>query len=160
MAITATVVHSGHNRLRYLLSTLSTGADTGVITTIGDPTPDILTDLGTNQGPLMLMAKVVDQGYAQFAAGAQTQAKARALWLSDRFAISPATGLADQGLDIIPSALCHLTPVTGLGNAWAVDANIDGGGNPTINIASLAVSDGLVAAQCYLDIYVPDTIGD
>jgi hypothetical protein len=158
MAITATLVHAGHNRLRYLLSTLAVAGDTGVITTTGAATPDILTDLGTNQGPLMAMAKVITLGYGQFAAGVQTQAKARALWLSDRSVSDPAASLA--GLNIVTTAICRLTPRTGLTASWWVDAGIDGGGNPVINVSALGVSDGEVAGTCYLDIYVPDTIGD
>ena len=162
MAITATLVHSGHNRLRYLLSTLSTGADTGVITTTGAATPDILTDLGTNQGPVMLLAKAFTQGYGKYAPGALTQAKSRALWLSDRIGSqNPSTeDAALAGLDIVPTALCRLTPRTGISDAWFVDANVDGPGHPTINVASVAVSDGDTSATCELDIYVGDTIGD
>lgn len=158
MAITATLVHAGHNRLRYLLETTSTGADTGTITTIGDPTPDILTDLGENQGPIMLLAKVVEQGYGQFAAGAQTQAKARALWLADRSGADPASGTT--GIDIVPSAICRLTPRGGSASAWRVDANVDGDGNPELIITSLGVSDGEIVGECYLDVLVGDTIGD
>ena len=146
MAITATLVDSGHNRLRYLLATESEETDTGVITTTGAATPDVLTDLGTNQGPLMLIAKVITQGYGVLAAGAQTQARARGLYLSDRAGASP-------GTELIPTAICRLTPRGGAG--WLVDANVDGGGNPTITFISVGV-----AGSCYLDIFVPDTIGD
>lgn len=158
MAITATLVHAGHNRLRYLLSSTSTGTDTGVITTTGAATPDIKTDLGTNQGPLLAMAKVITQGYGQFAAGAQTQAKARALWLSDRSGANPAPG-ATGGYDIVATAVCRLTPRDGIGNAWFVDANVNAG-NPEITLQVIASADAGDPAECYLDIYGPDTIGD
>jgi hypothetical protein len=162
MAITATLVHAGHNRLRYLLSTSSTGADTGEITTTGAATPDILTDLGTNQGPVMLITKTFTQGYGLLGPGALTQAQARALWLSDRIgAQNPSSeDAATAGLDLIPTALCRLTPREGISDAWFVDANVDGPGHPTINVASVAVSNGDTPATCELDIYVGDTIGD
>lgn len=160
MAITIALVHAGHNRLRYLLtSILAVGTDTGIITTTGAATPDIQTDLGTNQGPLLALARVITQGYGQFAAGAQTQDKARALWLSDRFAINPATDVADQGLDIVPTAICRLTPQGGLAAAWFVDAGVDGGGNPVLNLSVIASGDVPNPARCYLDIYIPGTIG-
>lgn len=147
MAITATLVDSGHNRLRYLLTTTSTGTDTGTITTTGAATPDVLTDLGTNQGPLMLIAKVITQGYGLFASGAQTQAKARALYLSER--------TTSPGSELIPTAICRLQARAGTTAGWFVDANVSGG-NPTINLQSIGVG---AAGACYLDIYVPDTIG-
>lgn len=160
MAITITLVHAGKNRLRYLLSSIETGTDTGVITTTGAATPDIKTDLGAANGPLMALAKVITQGYGQFAAGAQTQAKARALWLSDRSGADPASGNdATVGPDRLATAICRLSPQSGIDEAWLVDANVSGG-NPTINITSLAVSDGDDPGTCYLDIYVGDTIGD
>jgi hypothetical protein len=178
MAIAITLAKAGHNRLRYLLSTTSTGADTGQINTIGGVSgaviPDLQTDLLTglaggggvqplpaagNQGPLMLLAKVVAQGYGQFAAGVQTQAKARALWLADRSGANPASGNDfSVGPDIVPSAKCQITPLSHpAGAGWFVDANVDGGGNPIITVASLAAGpEGLA----YLDIFVGDTIGE
>lgn len=151
MAITATLVDSGHNRLRYLLTTSSTGTDTGTITTTGAATPDVLTDLGTNQGPLMLIAKVITQGYGTFASGAQTQAKARALYLSDRSGADP----GGAGYGLIPTAICRLAPRAGTTAGWFVDANVSGG-NPTINLQSIGVG---ATGACYLDIFVGDTIG-
>jgi hypothetical protein len=163
MAITITLVHAGKNRLRYLLSSIEVGTDTGVITTTGAATPDIKTDLGAANGPLMALAKVITQGYGQFASGVQTQAKARALWLSDRSGADPASGT--PGVDIVPTALCRITPQSGLAGdatvttSWLVDANVSGG-NPTINITSIGVSDGVVPGTAYLDIFVGDAIGD
>lgn len=168
MAITITLVHAGKNRLRYLLSTLSGGTDTGVITTTGAATPDIKTDLGAANGPLMALAKVITQGYGQFASGAQTQAKARALWLSDRSGADPASGTVANPTklrDIVPTAICQITPQSGLSGdatvtpSWLVDANVSGG-NPTINVTSIGVSDTVVPGTAYLDIFVGDTIGD
>jgi hypothetical protein len=150
MAITAQLVASGHNRLRYLLSTTSTGTDTGTITTTGAATPDLLTDLGVNQGALMPIVKVIAQGYGTVASGAQTQAKARALFLSDRSGADP----GGAGAGLIPTAICRLSsPNSGVG--WLVDANVSGG-NPTINLTSIGVGP---AGLCFLDVYVPETIG-
>jgi hypothetical protein len=159
MAITITAVHAGHNRLRYLMaSEEDAGTDTGVITTTGAATPDIKTDLGTNQGPLLALAKVITQGYGLFASGVQTQGVARALWLSDRFVVSPA--VADQGDDIVPTAICRLTPQGGVAGSWFVDADIDGGGNPVLNVSVISSAAAENPAECFLDIYIPGTIGD
>lgn len=158
MAVTITLVHSGHNRLRYLLAAAGVGPDTGAITTTGAATPDIQTDLGTNQGPLLQIARVVTQGYGAFAAGAQTAAKAAALWFSDRSGANPAAGAAGPlGLDVIPTAICRLTPRGGPDTIWVVSASVDGGGNPAITVGVDSV-DG--TETCFLDIYIPGTIGD
>lgn len=153
MAITATLVFAAHNRLRYLLTTTSTGTDTGTITTTGGATPDVRTDLGTNQGPVLKLARAATDGFGIIAAGALTQGQARSLWLSDRAAggampmISP---------NMTPTAVCKLVPQNGSTANWFVDANVSGG-NPTINLTSIGVG---VSGGCYLDIEVPNQIGE
>lgn len=154
MALTIALVFAGKNRLRYLLTTASNGTDTGSITTTGAATPDIQTDIGTNGGQLKSIAKAITAGYGPFASGAQTQAKARALWLSDRANGGVASyNAVDVGP---PSAMCELTKRTGP-HTWFVDANVSGG-NPTIDIT--AIGDGVTAAgTCYLDVFIPGAIG-
>lgn len=167
MAINFALASVGRNRMRYILSSTSTGTDTGTMNTIGGPStltaPDILTDLlngfpggggpqvlpaAGNQGPLMLMAKVVAQGYGAFASGAQTQAKARALWLSDRSGADPGA--------LIATATCRLTALNQPAAAgWFIDANVSGG-NPVLNLQSINVGP---SGTAYLDIFVGDTIG-
>jgi hypothetical protein len=152
MAITITIVEAGRNRLRYLCSTTSTGTDTGSITTTGAASPDIKTDLDAvqNQGVLTALAKVISQGYGKLASGAQTQAKARALWLSD----DAANVVGGNSGGIPATAICKLSPITTTSLAgWAVDANVDGPGNPTINVQSIG------GGTCYLDVLIPGSIG-
>jgi hypothetical protein len=153
MAI-ATLVATGAHRLRYLIAAEGTGAETVNITTVGTATPDTLTD--SQQGTIKALSKVVANGYAQLAAGVQTQAKARALWLGDISGASP-SGANPDGDDtqiLPPVARCLITPRSGnLTSVFGVDANIDGGGNPVI---VCGVSGG---GDFYLDVEVPNTIG-
>lgn len=160
MAITISVAFAQPNHLRYFMTTTSDATDTGVITTTGAATPDIKTDLvaGGNQGPLLALAKVISQGYGTFASGVQTQAKARALWLSDRSGANPASGTTGVQ-SRVPTATCRLTARGGSAAAWLVDAGIDGSGNPVLNVTSIASAAVGVPAECYLDIFVRDTIG-
>lgn len=147
---TTTLVEAGANRLRYLIVGETTFSETATITTIGGATPDTLTDSAA--GTIKNLSKVVANGFGQFAAGVQTQAKSRALWLSD-------WGGADPGSEATqPTAICRLTARSGASAVFAdvgsVDANIDGGGNPTIVVTVVN------AAALYLDVEVPGTIGD
>ena len=149
-AITATLVKSGHDRMRYLLTGATTGTDTVTITTTGGATPDVLTDLGANQGPLMAIAKAFTAGYGTFAAGALVQAQSRALWLSDGGSAPFVAGNLQ-----VPLAMCRLTRRTASGG-WAIDANVDGGGHPTLIVTSQNVTS---TGTAYLDIFVANAIG-
>lgn len=147
---TATLVFQGEHRLRYLIAAAGTGAETVNITTIGSATPDTLTD-AIGSGVINQLSKVVANGYGTFAAGAQTQAKARALWLSDLSGADPSSGSANGSK--LPTAKCKLTPRSAVGvPVWLVDANVSGG-NPII---AVSVSGGGTA---YLDVFAPNTIG-
>ncbi len=150
-AITISNVYSGKNRLRYLLTAAGAGPDTGTITTTGAATPDIVTDLGTNGGQLMAIAKAFTNGYGSFAAGALTQAQARALWLSDFTTNNP--GAPSGKGSSVPTAVCLLTGRTTGQTALIVDANVDGSGHPTLN---LTMTGGGTA---YLDVEIPEAIG-
>lgn len=150
-AITAALVKAGHHRLRYLLTAATTGTDSVTITTTGGATPDTLTDAGTKQGTIINLSKAFTNGYGSFAAGALTQAQARALWLADNTGASPSVA----GSLEIPVAFCWIEPIA-TGGEWLVDANVDGSGHPTIVVSSVGAATGQTA---YLDILSPGTIG-
>jgi hypothetical protein len=137
MAATAALVFAGSNRLRYLI----TGDAMGGAVTIpndGGATPDLLTDC--LPGPLRQIIRARLDGIGVIAAGALTQAQARALLLSDSVA-------ANVGNTKVPRAICMVTSRVALGGAF-VDANVDGGGDPVV-----AVTVG-ANELTYLDIVV------
>ena len=151
MAITITLVHQGRNHLRYLC--VSSGAGTGTITSTGAASPDLKTD--TLAGVLKNLANAFENGYGKLPAGALTQAQARGLWLSDNAANiiteSRRPPLATSRLTFRAQA------ATGPLDA-GVDANVDGGGHPTLTVS--AGSSAGAAWSGYLDIMVDDGIGD
>lgn len=143
MAIVATLVHQGANHLRYLY--VSSGAGSApVITTTGGVTPDLITD--TIAGPLRALAKVFTDGFGSFAAGALTQAQARALWLGDTSGANP--------------GLLTLANIKMTGRTNAAELGIDA--NVSSNHATLTLNGGagIGAASWYVDIYIPSAIGD
>lgn len=145
MAVTATLVYAGHNRLRYLIN--ASGAGSVTITTTGAVSPDLATD--TLSGPLKNIVNAFANGYGKLAAGALTQPQARALWLSN----DPTGVVAVIGNLLVPTAQCRLTSrdIGGTG-AFSVDANVDGGGHPTV----IVTAGG--ADIAYLDIFTPGAI--
>lgn len=152
MAMTIALVEATPNRLRYLL-TVAGGAGSANITSTGAATPDLLTD--SMQGPIKKLAKVIADGYGAFAAGAQTQAKARALWLSDWSGADPAPGDPAGVNSLITTAICRITPrgsTTALSD-WQVDADVSNG-NPI-----LTATCGTATGLAYLDVFVPEAIG-
>jgi len=146
MAIAATLVNQGQHRLRYLLICNTTGTTTLTITTTGGATPDLLTDSAGTHGTIRQMAKAFTLGYGLFAAGALTQAQSRAIWLADN------TG-ANLGNIRIQRAMQLLTKREVLATEWLIDANVDGGGHPTLTVTANGTG------SCYLDIATPGTIG-
>jgi len=143
MAITGALVEAGNNRLRYLISSTTTGGNTLTITTTGGATPDLLTD--SLYGPIKVIAQAFTNGLGALPAGAMTQAQARAMWLAD----SSNTVL---GNSIPPRARCSITRRTGAG-AFSVDANVDGSGHPTLTVFADNILDG------YLQIDTQGSIG-
>lgn len=140
MALTATRVFQRSNRIRYLLTQDGAAGTTLTITSTGAATPDLLTD--TVAGKLKQIAKAFTQGYGAFAAGALTQAQARALWLSQRAGANPGS------VESIMTARCRITPRTGTTDpAYLIDANVDGSGRPTLTLSAQAG-----AGDAYLDI--------
>jgi|SRR5882672_3848900 len=143
MALTATLVEQGNNRLRYLLVANTTGGVTATITTTGAATPDLLTD--SLYGPIKVIAGAFTAGLGILAAGAMTQAQARAMWVAD--SSDPVLGNSK-----VPRALCNLTPRTGTA-AWNVDANVDGSGHPLLTAFASDVG------SAYLDVMTQGSIG-
>lgn len=159
MAITISLVESGRNRLRYLCSTTSTGIDTDIITTHGAATPDVMTDLVStqnigNQGVMMALCKTPTDGYGKLAPGdLDSQAEARALWLSDD--ASNAIGANANGA--IPSTVimrfAASRGTTALAG-WSVDVDYNSEADAVeINVQSIG------GGQAYLDIEIPGVKG-
>lgn len=148
-AITIALVFSGRNSLRYLLTAAGAGPDTGSITTTGAATPDIRTDVAGG-GQLSKIARATTTGYGSFAAGALTQAQARALYLSDFAGANP--GAPSGKTSNIPTAICNLTGRTTGQTALLVDADVSAG-EPVLN---LTMTGGGTA---YLDVSIPNAIG-
>jgi hypothetical protein len=151
---TATLVKRSANHLRYLLQSATIDIDSVVISTIGGPTPDILTDsVGTN-GVIRALAKAFADGYGQISAGPMSAAQAASLWLSD--------GTVDPGNELTPTAVCIVTPLTGV-SVWMVAANVDGGGHPLVVVGKANQNGALgpfgATDSAYLDIIVTGAIG-
>jgi hypothetical protein len=150
MAVTATLIEQGHNRLRYLVACDTTGGGTVTITTTGAASPDLQTD--SLAGPVKECALAFDDGLGKLAAGAKTQAQSRAIWMAQD---------ADSvlGNALVPRCLPRLTAHTltgGSGNvAWSIDADVDGSGHPTVVVTVPGNSVG----QRYLDIQTQGGIG-
>jgi hypothetical protein len=143
MALTADLVHQRGDHQRWRLTQDGAAGTTLALATV-NPAADIQQACPPLKGKIRAICMVVAQGYGQFALGAQTQAKARALWLSDRTGATP--GPAER----ITTLRCEITARTGTtAPVWLVDADIDGGGNPVINLTAPAA-----AAVAYLDIEV------
>jgi hypothetical protein len=142
MALTATLVEQGNNRLRYLLVCNTTGGTTLDITTTGAATPDLLTD--SLNGPIRECAEAFTDGIGILPPGALTQAQARAIWLSD----NSDTVL---GNDKVPRTICKLEVRTGSA-AFAVDADVSSG-HPELVI----IADNVGSA--YLDVFTQGAVG-
>lgn len=143
MAMVAALVEAGNNRLRYLITTDVTGAASVNLTTTGAATPDLLTD--SLYGPVKQCANAVANGLGQLAAGAKTQAQARAIWMAD-------SSNSVLGNGLVPRCESVLT-IRGGTAAWSVDANVDGSGNPLIVISANQTG------SAYLDVYSAGAIG-
>jgi len=158
MAITATLVDATPYRLRYLMtqdgvvSSPPVAAD-GLVTipnTLGGATPNLHTDSIVNAGPggpvlhKIMNARIA--GFGPLAAGALTQAQARALCNSDDAAGAVLTNYN------VGRAVTTITPRLGL-IAWATDWNVDVQGDPVCEVRSATGT----AATAYLDIHYRHT---
>ena len=139
-----TLVEQGHNRLRYLV--VDEGAAL-VITTTGAASPDLLTD--SLAGPIKVCANAFTTGLGILPAGALTQAQSRAIWMAD----NSDTVLGNVN---VPRALVRLVARSGTSQHWTIDADVDGGGHPVINIASNTQAGG---GECYVDVETQGAIG-
>lgn len=146
MAVTATLVFAARNRLRYLLAQDGAAGTTATITSTGAATPDLRTD--SVAGAIKNLARARVDGFMGLGPAALTQAQARRLWLGDESGVLETySGEA--------FARCILTPRdSAVVNTWLIDANVDGGGDPTLNITAQAG-----AGSCYLDVEVSNQIG-
>lgn len=144
MPTTVTLVDVGHNRVRYLLVSDGGDANPTTITTTGAATPDLITD--SLSGPIKDIANTFANGLGQLAAGAQTQAKSRALWLADQSDANQGPKVARA--EVVGSRRSG-TPT------WTIDANVDGGGHPTIIITPSAAAAGSI----YVDVFTQGAIG-
>jgi len=141
MAVTAALVAQFNNYLRYLVTSDASGGTLNIVGA-GAATPDLQTD--SLAGPIKQIAFAQANGIGTLAAGALTQAQARALLLSDA---TVSVGNAD-----VPRAITRLSPRTGL-CVWLLDAN------QVVGDPAVAITGSAAVGTCYVDIIVPGAIG-
>ncbi len=152
MAVTAALVRVTGNRLTYLLTQDGAAGTTLNITATGAATPDLVTDTAGRNGALRKLAKANAEGYGAIATP-MTQAKARAILLSDYAGASP-SGSTPGNSAPAPTARCVLTARGGDTTAgFAVDANVSGSN------MLIAITAPAAAATVYLDVFIPGPAG-
>jgi hypothetical protein len=157
LAITAILLSATPERLLYQLTrdAVADGNNALTIPNDGGATPDLLTDALTGladssgPGPLLAIIRARLDGYGPIAAGALTQAQARALLASDD------AGRAVLVSRLIGRCIMRITPrgataAADMNGYWNVDANVDGQGDPVVAIAG--PSDGASAQLAILEI--------
>ena len=149
MAITFSLVESTPLHLRYLCTqdgevTSPPAAADGFNTIPNDAgaTADLQTDTLPFKSSLHDIMRARSTAYPPLAAAALTQAQARALLLSSDAAAAVLTN------EKINRCVCYIPPRLGM-IAWGVDANVDGAGDPVIEVRSATGT----AATAYLDIW-------
>jgi len=144
MAITIARHWVDKNKIVYLCTSGGSPlGGTGTIPSAGGATPDLATDAAYNGfgeagGAAMRRAcRSGLDGNGTVAAGAWTQALARALLLLDAGALNANT----MGGILAARLQCHIVPrdVTA---TWVVDVDVDGAGIPEINVTS-SVDEGV-----------------
>ena len=145
MAITATLVFSKPNHIRYLINASVGGGEQVFITTTGAVSPDLITD--SVAGPIKALARVKTDGYGKIPAGGVVLAQGRALWLSD--AALTTVGAANTP----PTAIAQLAGRSV--SAFTVDAGLGPADVQTTNLTVTANAVGIV----YLDVTIPGAIG-
>jgi len=150
MAVTAALVRASGNRLTYLLTQDGNAGTTLNIGATGGATPDLLTDTAGRNGQMRRLAKANTEGYGAIATP-MTQAKARAVLLSDYAGASP-SGSTPANSGAFPTARAALSP-RDVAAGWAIDANVAGS-----NMV-LAITAPAAPQFCYLDVYIPGTNG-
>lgn len=143
MAVTAALALARPNLLRYLATSDAMG---GALTIPNDAgaTPDLQTDTVGVAGTVRNMILARLNGYGALPAGALNQAQARSIFAGD----GSAAGNAN-----VPRGQLLVTPRSGTA-AWIVDANVDGGGDPTIVVTATAA-----VGTAYVDLSTPGAIG-
>jgi hypothetical protein len=152
MAVTATLVRATGNRLTYLLAQDGQAGTALNITSTGAASPDLVTDTAGRNGAMRRIAKANAEGFGAIATP-MTQAKARAVLLSDYSGASP-SGSTAANSGAYPTARAGITDRGGaVADNWQVDANVSG------NNMVLAITAPAAAASVMLDIEVPGAIG-
>lgn len=146
MATVGSLVAVTANHLRYLVT--STDATTLVITSSGAASPDLVTDTAGQDGLLRAMVKAFTNGYGKIAAGALTQAQARALWLDDN------TGANIGNAQVARASITITGRAAATGLLPTIDANVDGSGRPTLTATPPAGN-----STFYIDITAPGAVG-
>lgn len=135
MAITATLIYAGRNRLSYLVAATAGGGEQVSISAATQIADSIA-------GPIKNIANANGLGYGKIAAGTiLTQAQGRALLLSD-----DSVSVLGAG---IPAAQCRLRNRTTATSNFDIDAGTLG--------ALVVTGNGI--GTCYLDIIVPGALG-
>ncbi len=162
MALTITaLVDATPYRLRYLATqdgviTSPSNPDVDALATIpnnGGATPDLRTDIetvsvsGAGGIPLREIIRARLDGFGPLAPGALTQAQARAIMNSD----DPTSAVLTN--QRVGRAVCRVYPRTGNNVPWAVDVNVDGQGDPVIEVRSGTGT----AATAYVDVHFRHT---
>ena len=135
MAFTAALVEQTPFRLRYLLSQDGQAGTSLTIPNDGGATPDLSTDVVG--GPLKSIIDLTGI----------TQAEARARLNSDDAARTFLTN------NLVGRAVCDLVPRLASAQVWAADVNVDGQGDPVVEIETLITG----TSGCYLDIHFRHT---
>lgn len=145
MALTATLIEQGHNRLRYLLVCDTTGTTVLNITTTGGASPDLVTD--SLAGPVKTCALAVANGLGKLAAGTKTQAQARAIWLMD----DSLAVLGSKTPRCVPRLDLEVAPAN-----FLIDADVAGFGGLNYPIIVITANN---TGQAWLDIESLGAIG-
>jgi hypothetical protein len=151
LALSAALVRATQNRLRYLILNRSSGGEFPVFGTTltipndGGATPDLRTDADTVGGPIKRIMNAGVTGIGLIAAGAMTQANARALLMEDR--------TSNIGNEAVPRACTTIVHRAGDAVFYTIDANVDAQGDPILEFACEPV-----AGDYYLDIRVQHSI--
>lgn len=144
MATVASAPIARANRLQYLLTADAMGGAV-TIPNDGGVSPDLQTDTAASGGILRQMILARLNGYGAVAAGALTQAQARAIFTGQ--------ATAAIGNAMIPRAKTSIIDTTGA-TEWIVDWNVDGAGDPVVVATATAA-----AGTALLVIEVPGMIG-
>ena len=146
MTITVGLIQASPHKLRYLCTSDGTSPDSVTIANDGGGTPDLLTDIesvGAIPGVsgLVLRGPIRARldGFSNIPAGTVlNQAQARAILLSDDGAGGPL--VVDGPLTV--RTYCYITPRQNVaGIFWAVDADVDGQGDPVVVVSVAGVGN-------------------